>query len=82
MQPKQAPDKETKDQWHSNPDNWIWGIFYFNKEDKRLMPPKRFKSMGWTINFANLNSILFMLVLIVVIGVVGYFVKYYLKSSH
>jgi len=78
----QAPNKETKDQWHSNPNNWKWGIFYFNKEDKRLLPPKRFKSMGWTVNFANPYSILFMIALIIAIGVIGFVTNHYLMSNH
>ncbi|MBV2166896.1 MAG: hypothetical protein KUL76_10245 [Kaistella sp.] len=36
---------------------WIWGIFYYNKEDDRIFPPKRFPWMGWTVNFANWKSI-------------------------
>ncbi len=36
---------------------WIWGIFYFNKNDKRIFPPKRIKQMGWTVNFANPISV-------------------------
>ena len=37
---------------------WVLGMFYYNPADKRLMPPKRHKWMGWTINFANPYSIL------------------------
>ncbi|WDF48060.1 DUF5808 domain-containing protein [Chryseobacterium sp. KACC 21268] len=36
---------------------WKYGIFYYNKEDKRLFPPKRNPALGWTINFANAKSI-------------------------
>lgn len=36
---------------------WIWGIFYYNKEDDRIFPPKRLPWMGWTVNFANSKSI-------------------------
>ena len=36
---------------------WIWGIFYYNKEDDRIFPPKRLPWMGWTVNFANWKSI-------------------------
>jgi hypothetical protein len=79
---QQPTDKETKEQWRTNPDNWKWGIFYYNKEDKRLLPPKIFKAMGWTINWANPYSILFMLVLIAVIGVIGFLTKHYLMSNH
>ncbi|WP_220497690.1 DUF5808 domain-containing protein [Myroides sp. NP-2] len=47
--------------------NWKWGIFYFNKKDKRLLVPKRLAVLGITINFANPWSILLVLVLILLI---------------
>lgn len=52
------PTKETLDLWHGDPSNWKWGMFYYNKDDKRLFPPKKIKQFGWTINFANPKSIL------------------------
>jgi uncharacterized membrane protein len=55
------PSKETLEKWSKDPNNWIWGMFYYNKEDQRLMPPKRIAWMGWTINFANYKSVLFMI---------------------
>jgi uncharacterized membrane protein len=58
MKPDQKPSKETLNEWHNDPSNWKFGIFYFNKNDKRIFPPKRIKSLGWTINFANPISIL------------------------
>lgn len=33
-------------------------MFYFNREDKRVMLPKRIPWMGWTINFADPKSVL------------------------
>ncbi|AZI33271.1 DUF5808 domain-containing protein [Kaistella carnis] len=48
----------------NNPDHWILGLFYFNKNDQRSFPPKRFKYLGWTINFANPYSIFAYLILI------------------
>ena len=44
---------ETNDNSH-----WKYGIFYYNKEDKRIFCPKRLPFTGWTINFANPYSIL------------------------
>ncbi len=58
MESNNKPSQETYDKWHSDPDNWKMGVFYYNKEDKRLFPPKRISGMGWTINFANPMSIL------------------------
>lgn len=55
------PSRETLEKWSKDPNNWIWGMFYYNKEDQRLMPPKRIAWMGWTINFANYKSVLFII---------------------
>lgn len=64
---KSKPSKEQKEQWHKDSKNWKLGIFYFNKEDKRIFPPKRFKYFGWTVNFANPFSILVLLLIILLI---------------
>lgn len=48
-----------------DPRNYKLGVFYFNKEDKRIFPPKRIKAMGWTVNFANPISIATLVLLIV-----------------
>jgi uncharacterized membrane protein len=66
------PSQETQDQWSKDPKNWKWGVFYYNKEDKRIFPPKRIPWMGWTINFANPKSILaFLIVLLFFLFVVN-----------
>jgi uncharacterized membrane protein len=54
-----------------NEDNWKFGIFYYNKDDKRLFPPKRNKFLGWTVNFANPYSILAMILAIALVIVVA-----------
>jgi uncharacterized membrane protein len=71
-------ETQQEKQWRENPDNWIWGMFYFNREDKRLIPPKRHKWMGWTVNFASPKSILMM---IAIIGA-AVFVSYYFDLGH
>lgn len=53
---------ESNKDWNNNDEYWIWGIFYYNKEDKRLFPPKRNPWMGFTTNFANPKSVLALLV--------------------
>lgn len=68
MEDPENPTPETQERWRQDPNNWIWGIFYYNKEDKRLLPPKRITIMGWTTNFANPKSVLFM------IGIILFFV--------
>ncbi len=61
------PSQETYDQWHNDANNWKLGIFYFNKADQRIFPPKRLKYLGWTINFANPWSILAFVAMLVVV---------------
>ena len=51
-----------------NPSNYKWGIFYFNIKDKRVVLPKYQRERGWTVNFANPLSYLFILMLIIIIG--------------
>ena len=58
------PDQETSEKWRKDPNNWIWGIFYYNKEDKRLFITKKVEWMGTTLNFANPKSLRFMIVFI------------------
>jgi uncharacterized membrane protein len=53
------------DKWHNDPDNWKWGIFYYNRKDKRIFPPKKYKNMGWTINFGNPYSVLILVGLLI-----------------
>ncbi len=42
---KDKPSEETLRQWHADPNNWKFGIFYFNRADKRIFPPKKLR--GW-----------------------------------
>ncbi len=58
------PDKETAEKWKKDPNNWIWGIFYYNKDDKRLFVSKKIEWMGTTLNFANKNWIIYMVLFI------------------
>lgn len=58
------PDKETEEKWKKDPKNWIWGLFYFNKDDKRLFVSKKIEWMGITLNFANKNWIIYMVLFI------------------
>lgn len=68
--PRVSVDEEKYKQWHDDSKNWKLGLFYFNPEDKRIFPPKRMEGMGWTINFANADSVLVMMTIIAFIVVV------------
>jgi len=53
--------------------NWVWGVFYVNKDDPSIMVEKRF-GFGYTINFGNRWAVLLMatfLVLILGLAAVG-----------
>lgn len=62
MENQEEPSQETLNKWHKDPNNWKWGMFYYNKDDKRIFPPKRIAWMGFTVNFANRNSVLFFII--------------------
>ena len=47
------PDNDTWNRWKNDPSKWIWGLFYYNKEDPRLLVPKKIEWMGVTVNFAD-----------------------------
>lgn len=42
----------------NEPNHWKWGVLYFNPDDSRIIVPKRIEWLGWTLNFAQPNSII------------------------
>jgi uncharacterized membrane protein len=62
--------EEQQNEWYDD-QYWKAGLFYYNKEDKRILPPKRYGVFGWTVNFANPFSYgaFFLLMLLVIVGV-------------
>jgi uncharacterized membrane protein len=48
---RRLPDTESK--------YWLWRIFYFNPDDKRIIVPRRIKWLGWTPNMSNPVSVMF-----------------------
>jgi uncharacterized membrane protein len=45
----------------------IWFFYIYNPKDKRLLPPKRLKAFGWTVNFANPYSVLILIAILALI---------------
>ena len=41
----------------SDPRNWKWGFCYYNKSDPRVIVPKRWRWMGWSLNFAHPSAV-------------------------
>jgi uncharacterized membrane protein len=56
-----------------NPDHYKWGIFYFNREDPRVILPKRNQMLGWTLNFANPFAYIIIFLIILFAVLVGKF---------
>ena len=50
-----------------NSGKYYWGLFYFNKNDKRVIVPKVNRGLGWTINFARPQA--YLVILIIVLAV-------------
>jgi len=59
--------KEQSEAWRKDPNNWKCGVFYFNPEDERLLPPKRLGWTGWTTNFANSKSVALLIAIVFLI---------------
>ena len=64
---QEKPSKETLEKWHKDPNNWVMGIFYFNREDSRIFPPNRIAMLGWTVNFANPYSAILLALLTIAV---------------
>jgi uncharacterized membrane protein len=65
----QNPELMSKD-----PENWR-GIFYFNRNDSRMIVPKLNSSFGWTFNFGNVKAILIIAAIIVSVIIVAVLTK-------
>jgi uncharacterized membrane protein len=64
------PSQETLEAWRTNPKYWKWGMFYYNKEDDRLLVDKPNPNYGATLNFAHKKSYLFFIGMLVFFGLV------------
>lgn len=62
------PTSEQIKQWHNDPKNWKWHLFYYNKEDSRLFVDKPNPNLGSTINFAHPKAYLFLVGMLVFFG--------------
>jgi uncharacterized membrane protein len=65
---KTKPEKEMLNKMSKDPGNWR-GVFYFNRKDPRLIVPKYYSALGWTLNFASPYSyILIISIALIIIG--------------
>jgi len=60
-------DQFENDRMIDDPMNYKWGLFYFNRKDGRIVAPKRFRWMGWTLNFGNGYSYIYLILAIAIV---------------
>jgi uncharacterized membrane protein len=54
-------------------DNYRWSVFYFNKDDRRIIVPKRMGLPGWTLNFARWETWLIVVSFVVLAIMASYY---------
>jgi uncharacterized membrane protein len=59
----------------NDPENYKWGLFYFNPDDLRAIVPKRNRWMGWTLNFGQPLAWLIILGIIAFAVIMSHFGK-------
>ncbi|MCD6089967.1 MAG: hypothetical protein J7J72_00570 [Bacteroidales bacterium] len=68
---KEKKKKSNYDLLDKNPDNWR-GPFYFNPNDSRIIVPKKYKYMGYTLNFGNIFTYLVLAGIIILIVMIAF----------
>ena len=66
------PSPNQIEKWHNDPNNWKWGMFYYNKADNRIFVDKNPRWAGITVNFANPKSYLALIAFISFFGFLVY----------
>ncbi len=59
--------REELERQQKDPRNRKWGIFYYCQADPRVIVPKRYPWMGWTINAARPVAIPVLLLLLAIL---------------
>lgn len=60
---------EKQENWRKDPNNWkLGGLFYFNKDDNRILVDKPNPDYGTTFNFAHRKAYIFMLMIFLFFG--------------
>ncbi len=57
-------NRQHDDEMWRDPNNWKFGVIYFNPNDKRTFVLKRNPIFGITLNFANPKSYLFLVIFV------------------
>ena len=60
---------EEEKEWRKDPNNWLWGLFYYNKKDKRLFAHGQY--FGYTVNWGNPYSVITAIGIFIIVGIVS-----------
>lgn len=58
--------REDFENMSNDPNNWK-GILYVNKKDPRIVVPKLYPLLGWTLNFGNIYTYLAIIAIVLII---------------
>lgn len=58
------PDNDQWERWKNDPSKWKWGALYYNRDDKRLIVPKKNEALGITFNYAHRAAVPITLVIV------------------
>lgn len=67
---------EQEEIWRKDPQNWKFGLFYFNKADQRIIVEKRNPLFGITFNFAHKQSYCYLTGMLLFFGFVVFAITY------
>jgi uncharacterized membrane protein len=67
--PEDNMTREATEAWWRDPRNHKWGLIYYCKADPRAIVPRRYKWMGWTVNFARPSAIPWLALLLAIVAV-------------
>lgn len=70
------PSQDQIEKWHNDLKYWKLGIFYYNREDNRILVSKNPEWMGLTLNFANPKTYLAILGFVAFFGFVIFMVEH------
>lgn len=74
-----ATNYQQEELWRKDSKNWKLGMFYNNKEDKRIIVEKRNPAFGITFNFAHKKTYFYLIVMFLFFGFVVYMITNFKK---
>ncbi|WNM20275.1 hypothetical protein [Flavobacterium capsici] len=74
-----ATNYQQEELWRKDAKNWKLGLFYYNKEDQRIIVEKRNPAFGITFNFAHGKTYFYLIGMFLFFGFVVYMITNFKK---